>query len=110
MRWESSVTRRLDMDTQKRPEMSPGVQRWRTIVLLALASAVVLMSAVNSVIPQLIRLGIYVRSSLELRMDEDLDKCLAAAIAGRYVVVVISLTYGPHGCRRSRSGGTAAFL
>jgi hypothetical protein len=34
-----------------------------------MASAVVLISAVNRGIPQLIRLGIYVRSSLELRID-----------------------------------------
>jgi S1-C subfamily serine protease len=50
------------------------------------------VDTVNRVVPQLIRLGKYVRPSLGLRMDEDLNRRLAAALDVRGVVVVRSAT------------------
>lgn len=50
------------------------------------------VDTVNRVVPQLIRLGKYVRPSLGLRMDEDLNTRLATALEVRGVVVVRSTT------------------
>lgn len=46
------------------------------------------VDTVNRVVPQLIRLGKYVRPSLGLRMDEDLNQRLASALEVRGVVVL----------------------
>lgn len=46
------------------------------------------VDTVNRVVPQLIRLGKYVRPSLGLRMDEDLNQRLTRALETRGVVVV----------------------
>jgi S1-C subfamily serine protease len=48
------------------------------------------VDTVNRVVPQLIRLGKYVRPSLGLRMDEDLNQRLAGALGVRGVVVLRS--------------------
>jgi S1-C subfamily serine protease len=50
------------------------------------------VDTVNRVVPQLIRLGKYVRPSLGLRMDEDLNQRLASALEVRGVVVLRSPT------------------
>jgi S1-C subfamily serine protease len=50
------------------------------------------VDTVNRVVPQLIRLGKYVRPSLGLRMEEDLNTRLANALEVRGVVVVRSAT------------------
>lgn len=50
------------------------------------------VDTVNRVVPQLIRLGKYVRPSLGLRMDEDLNTRLATALRVRGVVVLRSPT------------------
>ncbi len=46
------------------------------------------VDTVNRVVPQLIRLGKYVRPSLALRMDEDLNRRLASALEVSGVVVL----------------------
>jgi S1-C subfamily serine protease len=46
------------------------------------------VDTVNRVVPQLIRLGKYVRPSLGLRMDEELNQRLASALEVRGVVVL----------------------
>jgi len=48
------------------------------------------VDTVNRVVPQLIRFGKYVRPSLGLRMDEDLNQRLASALEVRGVVVLRS--------------------
>jgi S1-C subfamily serine protease len=48
------------------------------------------VDTVNRVVPQLIRLGKYVRPSLGLRMDEDLNQRLVRALKVRGVVVLQS--------------------
>jgi S1-C subfamily serine protease len=50
------------------------------------------VDTVNRVVPQLIRLGKYVRPSLGLRMDEDLNQRLSAALDVRGVVVLRAAT------------------
>lgn len=50
------------------------------------------VDTVNRVVPQLIRFGKYVRPTLGLRMDEDLNQRLASALEVRGVVVLRSPT------------------
>ena len=66
------------------------------------------VDTVNRVVPQLIRLGKYVRPSLGLRMDEDLNRRLTSALEVRGVVVVRSpsgkLAPGLQGSSLTRDG------
>lgn len=67
-----------------------GLQGLLTRSSTALAAMVFLITvvAVNRVVPQLIRLGKYVRPSLGFRMDEDLNQRLASALEVRDIVVL----------------------